>query len=152
MVFNFGRVLSKIINIHQFFYSYKFTFIQAIIEETRPCVEANELSIARKDNQNIEIFRQLSNKSEKFNHKSSHQRAKKSSSSSFTPTLNSNQHYSRSNSARLKITTYKSATILISMVVLFLLTHFYRVTLKIYEISTPKNNMKDFTFCLSKNR
>lgn len=126
--------------------------MQAIIEETRPCVEAIELSIARRDNQNIEIFRQLSNKSEKFNHKSSNQRAKKSSSSSFTPTLNSNRSYSRSNSARLKITTYKSATILISMVVLFLLTHFYRVTLKIYEISTPKNNMKDFTFCLSKNR
>ena len=126
--------------------------MQAIIEETRPCVGAIELSIARRDNQNIEIFRQLSNKSEKFNHKSSNQRAKKSSSSSFTPTLNSNRSYSRSNSARLKITTYKSATILISMVVLFLLTHFYRVTLKIYEISTPKNNMKDFTFCLSKNR
>ena len=126
--------------------------MQTIIGETRPCVEAIELSIARRDNQNIEIFRQLSNKSEKFNHKSSNQRAKKSSSSSFTPTLNSNRSYSRSNSARLKITTYKSATILISMVVLFLLTHFYRVTLKIYEISTPKNNMKDFTFCLSKNR
>ena len=126
--------------------------MQAIIEETRPCVEAIELSIARRDNQNIEIFRQLSNKSEKFNHKSSNQRAKKSSSSSFTPTLNSNRSYSRSNSARLKITTYKSATILISIVVLFLLTHFYWVTLKIYEISTPKSNMKDFTFCLSKNR
>ena len=123
-----------------------------MIEEIRPRVPTKELPSARKDNQNIEIFRQLSNKSEEFNHKSSHQRAKKSSSSSLPPTSNSNRHYSRSNSARLKITTHKSATILISMVVLFLLTHFYRVTLKIYEISTPKNNMKDFTFCLSQNR
>lgn len=54
---------------------------------------------------------------------------------------------------RLEIRTYKSATVLISVVILFLFTHIYRIALKIFEVSTPNTNtMETFMACFAKNR
>ena len=109
-----------------------------------------KLSTVREEYQTLECVRELNNKSENMDLNSPHYNVNQS----FPSIKSSHLHRrpQRSLSSHLKVSTYKSATILISMVILFLLTHFYRVTLKIYEITTPKNNMKDFTFCLSKDR
>ena len=105
------------------------------------------LSISRAGDQSLEIIGHLSNTPDDTHINSSRN---KDSSNPSNKTLRHQPQ--RTISTELKVSTYKSATILISMVVLFLLTHFYRVTLKIYEISTPKHNMKDFAFCNSKDR
>ena len=109
-----------------------------------------KLSTVREEYQTLECVKELNNKSENMDLNSPHYNVNQS----FPSIKSSHLHRRpmRSLSSHLKVSTYKSATILISMVILFLLTHFYRVTLKIYEITTPKNNMKDFNFCLSQDR
>ena len=130
--------------------------MQVIKNDTNRSDESYETPFDRKDLNSTKINQKLDNSCQESDLISSNNNKK--ASCSYTIPISSlqikqlNLHYKGSKSARLKMTTYKSATILISIVILFLLTHFYRVTLKIYEISTPKNNMKDFTFCLSKNR
>ena len=57
------------------------------------------------------------------------------------------------NSNKYEMRTHKSATVLISVVILFLLTHFYRIALKIFEVSTPNTNtMETFMMCFAKSR
>ena len=104
-------------------------------------------STSRGESQSLEILQHLGNASD-----DTHINSSCNKDSSNPPNKPLRHQTQRSISTQLKVSTYKSATILISMVVLFLLTHFYRVTLKIYEISTPKHNMKDFTFCISQDR
>ena len=57
-------------------------------------------------------------------------------------------------SNRLEIRTYKSAIVLISIVIFFSLTQSFRLALKLFEVfSTPKTNtMKTFMVCLARNR
>ena len=137
--------LSKIIFV--FIITIIIFLIKTVTQDMRSNNGQKSLNISRAENQRFKKLRHLRNTS-----KDMHQ------NSSFKKELSypSNEHVKhltkQSISTHLKISTYKSATILISMVILFLLTHFYRVTLKIYEISTPKHNMKDFTFCISKDR
>ena len=105
------------------------------------------LSISRVEGQSLDIKGHHSNTSD-----DTHINSSSNKDSSNPPNKPLRHQPQRTISTQLKVSTYKSATILISMVILFLLTHFYRVTLKIYEISTPKHNMKDFAFCVSKDR
>ena len=56
-------------------------------------------------------------------------------------------------SARLKMRVDKSLKILVSIVILFLVTHGYRLALKIYEVSSPSTNtMETFKICFALNR
>ena len=62
-------------------------------------------------------------------------------------------HTTKNVSNRLEMRTHKSATVLISVVILFLLTHCYRIALKVFEVSTPNTNtMETFMMCFAKNR
>ena len=57
------------------------------------------------------------------------------------------------NSCRKKITTEKTSFILIAIVVLFLLTHSYRLAIKFYEALMPQSNTADsFDICFSLGR
>ena len=57
------------------------------------------------------------------------------------------------NSCRKKITTEKTSFILIAIVVLFLLTHSYRLAIKFYEALMPQSNTAEtFDFCFSLGR
>ena len=130
--------------------NYLFYHIKVVRQDSRSHNITNKLSTVREEYQTLECFGKINDRSEDMDPNSSYHNVNQS----FPSTKSSHLHRrpQRSTSTHLKISTYKSATILISMVILFLLTHFYRVTLKIYEITTPKNNMKDFTFCMSKDR
>ena len=124
-------------------------FIKVEKQESMPRkVTKKYITSSRADHISFEVSNQFNDISEDMRINSPN----KVSSYSSNKRSNSKQQPRKPISSHLRMSTYKSATILISIVILFLLTHFYRVTLKIYEISTPKNNMKDFTFCLSKNR
>ena len=124
-------------------------FIKVERQETGPRnVKKTYIGSSRAEHIVFEVSKKFNDRSEDMHINSPN----KVSSYSSNKRSNSKQQPRKPISSHLRMSTYKSATILIFIVVLFLLTHFYRVTLKIYEISTPKNNMKDFTFCLSKNR
>ena len=124
-------------------------FIKVERQDTGPRkVKKKYIGSSRAEHIGFEVSKKFNDRSEDMQINSPN----KVSSYSSNKRSNSNQLPRKPISSHLRMSTYKSATILISIVILFLLTHFYRVTLKIYEISTPKNNMKDFTFCLSKNR
>ena len=123
-------------------------FLIKIVRQGMRSSNSNKcLSISRAEGQSLDIEGHLSNTSD-----DTHINSSSNKDSSNPPNKPLRHQPQRTISTQLKVSTYKSATILISMVVLFLLTHFYRVTLKIYEISTPKHNMKDFAFCVSKDR
>ena len=122
-------------------------FIQIVTHDMRSNNAEKGLNDSSAENQRIKLNRHLSNASD-----DSHINSSCNKASSNPSNKHLRHQLQRTISTPLKVSTYKSATILISMVVLFLLTHFYRVTLKIYEISTPKHNMKDFAFCVSKDR
>ena len=125
-------------------------FIKVARQDSRSHNIKKKLSTVREEYQTLECFGESNIRSEDMDPNSSFNNVNQSFPSVKSTHLH--RRLQRSTSTRLKVSTYKSATILISMVLLFLLTHFYRVTLKIYEITTPKNNMKDFTFCFSKDR
>lgn len=57
-------------------------------------------------------------------------------------------------SYRLQIRTYKSAIVLISIVVFFSLTQSFRISLKMFELSSAPNanKMHAFMICLVRNR
>ena len=56
-------------------------------------------------------------------------------------------------SSRLKIRTDKSARILVSIVVLFLLAHSYRMAIKAYEIASPNaHTIEKFKMCFALKR
>ena len=56
-------------------------------------------------------------------------------------------------SARLKMRVDKSVKVLVSIVILFLVTHGYRLALKIYEVSSPNTNtIETFKICFALNR
>ena len=54
---------------------------------------------------------------------------------------------------KLKVRTDKSALILVTIVVLFIITHCYRLALKIYEVASPSaHTMESFEICYSLGR
>ena len=56
-------------------------------------------------------------------------------------------------SAKLIMRVDKSVKVLVSIVILFLVTHGYRLALKIYEVSSPRTNtMETFKICFALNR
>ena len=57
-------------------------------------------------------------------------------------------------SNRLEIRTYKSAIVLISIVIFFSLTQSFRIALKIFEVVSTRNTntIKTFMTCLARNR
>ena len=69
---------------------------------------------------------------------------------SFTP---SGQSMKAKKSTKLMVRSDKSATILVSIVVLFLITHCYRLALKVYEVASPNaQTMETFKMCLALKR
>ena len=69
-----------------------------------------------------------------------------------SPQVYNKQPCSRT-SSRLKVRTERSAMILGSIVVLFILTHCYRMALKIYELSSPNaHTIEKFKDCYSIKR
>ena len=60
---------------------------------------------------------------------------------------------SATQSAKLIVRTDKSAIVLSSIVTLFLITHSYRMALKIYEVALPNwNSIEAFKICFSQER
>ena len=56
-------------------------------------------------------------------------------------------------STRLKVRKDRSAAVLVSIVILFLITHCYRLALKIYEVALPNTHtMEEFETCFSLKR
>ena len=56
-------------------------------------------------------------------------------------------------STKLTVRSDKSAAILVSIVVLFLITHCYRLALKVYEVASPNaQTMETFKMCLAMKR
>ena len=54
---------------------------------------------------------------------------------------------------KLKMRVDKSAKVLVSIVILFIVTHSYRLALKIYEVSSPNTStMESFTICFALKR
>ena len=54
---------------------------------------------------------------------------------------------------KLKMRVDKSAKVLVSIVILFIVTHSYRLALKMYEVSSPNTNtMESFTICFALKR
>ena len=63
------------------------------------------------------------------------------------------QSVSKHSPSRFKVRTERSAKILGSIVVLFILTHCYRMALKIYELSSPNaHTIEGFQTCYSLKR
>lgn len=60
---------------------------------------------------------------------------------------------STAHSTKLKIRTDKTAKVLVSIVILFMVTHCYRIALKIYESSFPStSNIDSFKICFNLKR
>ena len=60
---------------------------------------------------------------------------------------------STKHSVKLKVRTEKSAMVLALIVILFLITHSYRMALKLYEVALPKiNTMERFKICFTLKR
>ena len=56
-------------------------------------------------------------------------------------------------STKLKVRTHKSAIVLALIVILFIITHSYRMALKIYEVALPElNTIERFKLCFSLKR
>ena len=56
-------------------------------------------------------------------------------------------------STKLKVRTEKSAIVFALMVILFLLTHSYRMALKVYEVALPNSfSVETFEMCFSLQR
>ena len=56
-------------------------------------------------------------------------------------------------SARLKVRTDRSAAVLVSIVILFMITHCYRLALKVYEVASPnRQTMESFQKCYALGR
>ena len=56
-------------------------------------------------------------------------------------------------STKLKVRTEKSAIVFALMVILFLLTHSYRMALKVYEVALPNSfSVETFKMCFSLKR
>ena len=56
-------------------------------------------------------------------------------------------------SAKLKVRTDRSAVVLVSIVILFLITHCYRLALKVYEVASPNaQTMETFKICFALKR
>ena len=54
---------------------------------------------------------------------------------------------------KLKMRVDKSAKVLVSIVILLIVTHSYRLALKMYEVSSPNTNtMESFTICFALKR
>ena len=63
------------------------------------------------------------------------------------------QSIPKHSSSRFKVRTERSAKILGSIVVLFILTHCYRMALKIFELSSPNaHTIEGFQTCYSQKR
>ena len=56
-------------------------------------------------------------------------------------------------STKLRVRTDRSAVVLVSIVILFLITHCYRLALKVYEVASPNaQTMETFKVCLALKR
>ena len=56
-------------------------------------------------------------------------------------------------STRLKVRTDRSAAVLVSIVILFMITHCYRLALKVYEVASPnRQTMESFQKCYALGR
>ena len=56
-------------------------------------------------------------------------------------------------STKLKVRTDRSAVVLVSIVILFLITHCYRLALKVYEVASPNaQTMETFKVCFALKR
>ena len=56
-------------------------------------------------------------------------------------------------SQKLKVRTDRSAVVLVSIVILFLITHCYRLALKVYEVASPNaQTMETFKICFNLKR
>ena len=56
-------------------------------------------------------------------------------------------------STRLKVRTDRSAVVLVSIVILFMITHCYRLALKVYEVASPnRQTMESFQKCYALGR
>ena len=56
-------------------------------------------------------------------------------------------------SSKLKVRTDRSAMVLVSIVILFLLTHSYRIALKVYEVASPNaHTIEKFKICFALKR
>ena len=56
-------------------------------------------------------------------------------------------------STKLKVRTEKSAVVFALVVILFLLTHSYRMALKVYEVALPNSfSIERFKMCFSLKR
>ena len=56
-------------------------------------------------------------------------------------------------SKKFKVRTDKSAVVLVSIVIMFLITHCYRLALKVYEVASPNaQTMETFKICFNLKR
>ena len=76
-----------------------------------------------------------------------------SSSEIVRPSLNNSINESTLQSTKLKVRTDRSAMVLVSIVILFLLTHSYRIALKVYEVASPNaHTIEKFKICFALKR
>ena len=65
----------------------------------------------------------------------------------------SNENRSVKQPTKLKVRTEKSAVVFALVVILFLLTHSYRMALKVYEVALPNSfSIERFKMCFSLKR
>ena len=70
-----------------------------------------------------------------------------------SPSNNEINNSSTNQSKKLKVRTQKSFMVLALIVILFLITHCYRMALKIYEVALPElNTIERFQICFTQNR
>ena len=75
------------------------------------------------------------------------------SSSDIVRPFNSSINESTLQSTKLKVRTDRSAMVLVSIVILFLLTHSYRIALKVYEVASPNaHTIEKFKICFALKR
>ena len=56
-------------------------------------------------------------------------------------------------STKLKVRTDRSAMVLVTIVILFVLTHSYRIALKVYEVASPNaHTIEKFKICFALKR
>jgi hypothetical protein len=56
-------------------------------------------------------------------------------------------------STKLRVRTDRSAMVLVSIVILFVLTHSYRIALKVYEVASPNaHTIEKFKICFALKR
>ena len=75
------------------------------------------------------------------------------SSSDIVRPFNSTTNDNTLQSSKLKVRTDRSAMVLVSIVILFLLTHSYRIALKVYEVASPNaHTIEKFKICFALKR